>query len=314
MTPSRFADASAWGMPMALAGLLLGVLAWTVGASALGVLVAAMGLAAAAGIRRGAARSLGWLLGLVLAAVLAVPLGRPLEPLLSLFCGTGGLLNRVASALAMGTVVALLSGAAMSRLVGRVVASRATLQRVDRWSGAAVGAGCAAMLALVLSWFTLAADPIARAQIEWEDAGGPHAPPAARPITRAARAIRDSSVGVIVLTTSPLRQADIFALAADFVAVARDPEAMAFFMESEAMRRVSELASVRAGLDAVRSDPALSGLFDDGEVSVGDVVTVLNSPALLRVLDTTPVVAELSPHADDLALTLRQARARVGAR
>lgn len=311
MTPSRFADASAWAMPMALTGLLLGVLAWIVGASALGVLVAAMGLAAAAGIRRGAARSLGWLLGLVLAAVLAVPLGRPLEPLLASFCGTGGLFNRVASALAAGTIVAVTAGAAAGRLGGRFVAARPTLRRVDRWAGAAVGAGCAAMLALVLSWFTLAADPIARAQIEWEDAGGPHAPPAARPIARSARAIRDSPLGGIVESTSPLRQADLFALAADFVAVARDPEAMAFFMESEAMRRVSELPSVRGGLDAVRSDPALSGLFDDGEVSVGDVVTVLNSPTLLRVLDTTPVVAELSPHADDLALALRQARSRV---
>ncbi len=311
MSDARLVDPSAWAGPVALAGVGIGALAWLVGAVTLGAWIGLVGLGAAAGMRRGALRTLGWLAGLALGAALAAPVGRAVEPLVASIAGTGGLLNRVASAVAAALAIALAAGVVGSELCGRLAASRPGLKRFDRWAGAGVGAAYGGALCLVVSWFVLAAEPIARGQIEWEEAGGRAAPPAARPLVRAAGAIRASPFGGLVDATNPLREADLLALAADFVAVTRDPEAMAFFMESDAMRRVSRLESVRRGLEAVRGDEALSGLFDDGEVSVGDVVAVLNSPTLLRMLDTTPVVEEFSPHAQALRAALREARSRV---
>ncbi|MBM4107752.1 MAG: hypothetical protein FJ255_02900 [Phycisphaerae bacterium] len=298
---------------LAIAGALaLGPALWAVGIPVAAIVASAVLLGAGAGHRKGGLRMGAWLIGLGAGALLAATVGRAIEPIVASAAGTGGVMNRAVAMLIGGGVVAVALGAGLSALGGRLLASRAAWGRWDRRAGAAAGAAYGAALCLVVSWGLAWAEPIAGARLDAEALGGRPAPWAARGIARAAGAMRRSPLAGFVDATNPMQGSDLLALAADFVAVSRDPAAMEWFMGSDAMRRAAELESVRAGLAAVRGDAALSFLFEDGEVSVPDLVAVLNSETLLGVIDRTPVLGDLGPHAGAMAAALREARARVG--
>lgn len=300
-----------WPSLLVAGAIVLGLLAWGVGSAVVGAYVAAMGLGAAAGLRKGAASTAAWIAALGVGAVFAAPVGLAIEDQVSTLAGTGGLMNRVVAALIAGGAIAATLGGVGGALARRLLAHHPRAHRRDRLAGAAVGAAYGAALALVVSWVALSIEPLAQTRLATGATAGRSASPAARALVRAAKAIRESPLAGFIAATNPLREADLLALAADFVAVSRDPAAMEWFMNTDAMRRVSALESVRSGMASVRGDPALAHVFDDGPLSLSDVVDVLNNRTVLEVFDRTSVLADLAPLSGAMAEALRQARARI---
>jgi hypothetical protein len=182
--------------------------------------------------------------------------------------------------------------------------------------------GC--LIALMLLWGPLVLEPIARAQLaddgrdpregEWRAAATerPAPSPVARAVVSMADAVHNSSLGGLAERTNPVEGSGLLSLAADFAAVSRDRDAMAWLLDRPVMEKIEALPSVQEAVETLKSDPELSGMFKDREgVDVSDIRAVIESPAVLRLLDRTTVVRDVAPMADELAAAIREAKARI---
>lgn len=265
------------------------------------------------GLWRGGAEVLGIVAGLGLALPAAIPSARLLDGLTHAALGTTGLTNRLLTITVVATVITTIGGIAGKLVARRLLRASPALRRCNPYLGAVLGAVEGSLFALMILWAPLALEPIARIQMAEPDAGGePRAAsfPAVG-LAQAADAIRESVLGPIVEATNPFGSSDLLAIAADFAAVSRDPDAMRFFMNTAVMQKIGSLPSVTRAREIIESDPDLSRVLGKGGVSVDELKTVMDSPTVLRIFDETSVVADLQPLEPDLLDAIRRARARV---
>jgi hypothetical protein len=254
-----------------------------------------------------------WRGGLVLALPVALSTGRGVGGFTASLFGTTGLTNRLIAIGLVALVVTSLGGIA-GRVLRRIVIRRhPTLRLWDPYAGALIGAAEGSLLAVMLLWAPLALEPIARVQMAEPDEGG--TPPApsflAVGVAKAANQVRASALGRLAESTNPFGASDLLSLAADFAAVSRDPDAMAFFMRTPVMQRVQRLDSVGRARAILGADPELSSMFGEGGISADALKRLMDSPTVLRAFDETTVVSDLRPLEPALIEAIRQARARV---
>lgn len=301
------------------AAVLVAVVALLFGdtpAKVVGVITA---LAILQGLWRGAAEGV-FVLGATIAAlVLAPSLGRAIEGSVASLLGTRGLMNRFI-AIALVAAFIILGVSAVSALGARRILRRwPGVKPWNRYAGAAVGLVQGLLLSLIVLWIPLALEPVARARDDREryavdvqyDAPPPNEP--ARGIIRYADEVRASALGGIAQATNPAKESRILAVAADFAAVSRDPAAMEHFLESPAVRAVLALPSVEQALARLRSEKELQ-IDPERGVSAATIMRLLQSDALLDVLDRTTVLSDLRPHADDLIAAVAEAKSRIARR
>ncbi len=303
------------------------------GGLVLKVVVAIVCLTALQGLWRGASGLAGLVAGLALAALLAPTLGRWTEGLVASVAGTSGIANRFASigVSALLVVVATSIGAGFG--VRRLVKARPGWKRWDPIAGAAFGAAEGVFLALLLLWAPLALEPIARSQME--SAAGASGTPAPSRIATAdhdlapeapapagnavstgvvsfATRVRESVVGGLAQATNPIRGSRVLTLASDFVAVSADPGAIDHFRNSDVIRRIADMPSVLAALDMCRADPDLRRIVEGGRMSHASLADIMQNETILRILDETTIVDDLTPLAPAIAEAIVSAKARVG--
>jgi hypothetical protein len=286
------------------------------------------------GLWAGAARLVGVVAALLVAGPLALLLGRSLEGPLGALIGTSGLLARFASMAIVATVV-VIAGAAVSRSLSRRILDRwPGLHAWDRYVGAALGLAEGCLVALMVLWAPLVLEPIARAQLldgthdpreaEWaltaeasarpRRHGGPATtpPPLATGIVALADRVHESSLGGIIERTNPVTGSTLLSLIADFAAVTRDPDAMAWLLRQPVMDRIEALPSVRDAVERLKDDPDLSGYVgEQGQIDAAAILAFLESPEVLELMDRTTVVRDMMPLARELTEAIRQARSRV---
>ncbi len=289
--------------------IALAVLTLAFGGLVAGVSAVVIAMAVLQGLWRGATELVGLVIGLVLAGVLAAPAGKAMEGAVGSLAGTTGLTNRL---LSMGLVA--LAIASVSGIVGRLAARRwlklhPTYRRWDPYAGALCGLAEGCVLALMLMWGPLSLEPVARSRTGGDDRDEPMI---ARAVVQYAQRVRASSLGAIAERTNPLAGSDLMAIAADFAAISRDRAAMECLMNSAVMKRIRTLESVRTAQSLLDADASLRGVFGAQGVSVHGLRQVMDSPTVLRILDETKVVADLSPLMHDLLAAIREARAKVG--
>jgi hypothetical protein len=314
--PAPLADPRHRPLVLALAGLvglavvLVVVGSWPVQLGAVLVLVCV-----GQGVWRGGAAVVAIVAALVLAAVTAPWIGRAIEGAVGSAFGLGGLAARGMAMLLAGAVIATTIAAVGTRVLGAASKRWALWREWDRWIGAGVGLVEGVLLTLVVCWSVLALTPIAatRTEIVREAGGDPaSAEPLAARVLAAGRVLRGSVLGGVAAATSPLGGSRLLELINDFVVVARDEEAMAWFMQTQAMQRAAAVPGMEAALASLRADPAVAQVLDrDGPMETRDVLAILNSNAVLDLLDHSPVVGELSALSDEIASALSEARARV---
>ncbi len=272
---------------------------------------AVFALAVLHGVWRGGARLAGTVAGLVLAALLAAPLGRGCEGVVGSIAGTTGLTNRLLSmSLAAAAVLCVVGG--LAGLAARKLSQRKPeWQSWDRVAGGVLGGIEGVLLALLALWIPLALAPVAQNRLEADAREDRPESALAASLMRLNREVGDSALGALARATNPFSESELLGLAEDFAAVSRHPPAMEYFLSTPVMVAVAELPSVTRGIEAVKNDRSLAPYFERGEASVGAIRAVMDSPTLLRVLDETSILSDLSPRMKDLVAAVREAKALI---
>lgn len=299
------------------AALLVAVIALLFGGTPAKVVGVVTALAVLQGLWRGAAEGI-FVLGATVAALLLAPsFGRALEGSVASVLGTRGLMNRFIAIALVGAIV-ILGVSAISAVAARGILRRwPNLRPWNRYAGAAVGLVQGLILSLIVLWIPLALEPVARAREDRErytddvKYGVPPPNEPARRIIRYADEIRASALGGIAEATNPAKESRILAVAADFAAVSRDAAAMEHFLESPAVRAVLALPSVEQALGRLRAEKELQ-IDPERGVSAATIMRLLQSDALLEVLDRTTVLTDLRPHAEGLIAAVAEAKSRIG--
>ncbi len=289
------------------------------------------------GLWRGASQVLGVLVGMLAAAALAQPLARACEGFVASIAGTTGLSNRFISVGLAALFVAAIVAAGASWSLKRFWTSRPhAWMKWDHLLGGGVGLVEGVVLSLVVLWTPIMLEPIASAHASLAPQTVDASRPAlARRLVDWAAAVRASPLGGFAIATNPAASSPTLHLLEDFIAVARDPDAMQHFLNSEPIQRLRHLPSVGDAVRRLEADPQLEALLtasplgetpsadrvpgatlDDGghpapPITGETIRAILSSNTLLNVLDETTVVEDLAPMAGDIATALREAKAIV---
>lgn len=302
------------------------------------VVVGLICLTALQGLWKGATGLAGLVAGLAVAVLVAPPIGRALEGVVGSIGGLGGLANRFTSMAVAALLVVALVAFASGIGVRRVMRARPGWKRWDPFVGVGFGLLEGVFLALLMLWVPLSLEPVARAQVESAAAmqsatgplaggqtlGRPTGAPGAEPpeaargnvvsagVVAYAGRVRASLIGGIAEALNPIKGARILSLANDFVAVSADPGAIEHFRESEVMRFIAALPSVRQALRMCEEDAELRRVVESGRMSHAALSEIMNSETVLRIFDETTIVRDLTPMTESIALAIVDAKAQVG--
>lgn len=306
--------------PSFLAGLVVALACCVVAALIFGNLttkcfVPLIALAMLNGYRVGASKMSAGILGLLVGTLVALPAGKLCEGLFGLALGTGGLTNRIISMGIVGVSTAIFVSVILDLAFSRVLRHRPALSQFNRWIGSGLGMLLGSFLGLLLLWGVLVLEPAAAARVAL-DANPQRVAepdPTSQRVVALARVIRDSVVGQFAEKVNPLRNVRVFALTNKYLVVLNDPVALTAFTDHPAIERMKERPVVQEVLKTLSEDPDVRRILDSEEEFTGkDLVTILSSPTVLRVLDETDLVAELSPIIDDVQQALDQALEKAG--
>jgi hypothetical protein len=314
-----------WKLFLASTLAILTLVAFFAGTLPTGIAAALFTLCILQGLWRGATELAGLVIGMVLAALLAAPIGRLLEGLTSAAAGTTGLTNRFASIAAAALLITILCTLAFGLITRRFLKNHQAWKRWDSPAGAALGAIEGSILAMLVFWVPLALAPVAKSQLEAaatrqqpqhaadNDANNePDSSQAlASSIVQFSQAVESSSMGAVAQATNPVPGTQIMVLASDFAEVTRDPAAMDHLLNSPVLKEIQEMPSLVRAMERIREDPQLSQLVDSRGVSVDTIRTVLASNVFLDILDSTSVIADLMPKAEQLATAIAEAKATI---
>jgi hypothetical protein len=221
-------------------------------------------------------------------------------------------------------VVCWLAGAMIAR---RVVRSRPEWFALNRYVGGGLGAVEGLLIALCVIWVPSAMRPVAAMRSAAEEqqrvydameagtyALGQEAPRAQKMsladwLLARAKDVDDSVVGRAVDRANPMSSSQVLDVAEDYLAVLRDEDASRMLQNSDVWARMLALSSVAHARSVVEQDASLNAIFEAEGLNISTLRTLLDSPAVLKVMDATDIRAELEPLAPQLIEAIRQARA-----
>ena len=256
------------------------------------------------GWSRGLSGTLSVLAALLLAILLARPLGGAMSGVMSSVTGSVGLLNRMASIATCGLVIFILTSIALSLPLKRLIKRNPSIQRLDKVGGIGIGLIEGIILALGFVWTPLALEPIASMQTS-ENAttidGRPAPPnPLAERVIWLANKSRESAIGRSVGSVNPVASARPLTMTNDFLHLAQDERALRRFSESPEAENLRSMESVQRAIEILESDQELMQRIQEEGASPGVIQDLLESPTVLRILDETTIVSDLTSSMEDL--------------
>jgi len=298
-----------WSPPqLALCALLaIAVAAIVFGNLATKILVPVLVLAAINGYRLGGARIMASFAALALAGVSAGPLGKFAEGAFSAVLGTTGVTNRLISVVAIAVVVLVGSGALFLWMASRLVKNKPTWSTADRWSGSLLGAVQGALLVFLATWGVLALDSAAKARLQ-TDGQVATSNLQAHGIVRLADSVRGGMFGSLAERYNPLAEMKVFSMPSKFLKVVNHPEALAAFTEHPAVQQIKDRPVVAEAMKTLHQDETVKQLIASGDqLSAADLATILSSPATLKLVDESDLMAELRPISAEFEQALEDA-------
>jgi len=296
------------------AGLMIGVSAIALVCVVLGslpvkIVVLVLALCIVQGLWRGAAELIGIVAGMIVGVLLCRPIGRMLEPVLASMTQTSGLTARLISVGLAALVISAGAAVVIGVISKRLMKKRPELANADKFAGGGIGLVQGCFLGLIVLWVPLAMEPVARGQMS-DSPTGEKAPanPVAEAVVSFAEQVKGSSLGGVAESTNPMEGAKFFALSSDFSIVMRHRRARDHFVNSEAMRALSETPSFQEAIARLEKDPELGAMIRAGDYGPEFIRGVLTSRALMDVLDKTSVVKDLTPQVGEIERALQAAK------
>lgn len=270
--------------------------------------------AVAYGYLLGASKVAATLGGMLVAALLAMPMGKGFEGLTRVLFGTTGLTNRMFSTAVWAVVNLIVVGLVLQILIGRAVKKNPQRVRYDRRIGSGLGLLEGILLGFLMIWAVLAMEPMANTSLA--QSGNDTPPnPVAQFIVNAADKIRASAVGRAAAAVNPLEDMRLIKIFQDGLIVLNEPVARDAFLTHPAMQALKDRDSVKQAMEIFNGDAHISRVVEGhGGIKGGDLRAILDSDALLRVIDDTDVLDDLSPIADDVERAIIEARQEAVAR
>ncbi|MBI1373743.1 MAG: hypothetical protein GC159_13535 [Phycisphaera sp.] len=125
-----------------------------------------------------------------------------------------------------------------------------------------------------------------------------------------AAAARETTVGKVVQQVNPIEQFRIFVLSQKTLMVLNDPDARESFLQYPVIKRIMQYPAVQDALAILRTDPQMMRVIDaPNMLTPEEVRAMLDSPTLLEAIDTTDVLAQLTPDAAAIEKALEYASA-----
>jgi hypothetical protein len=291
----------------AIAGLLLGNVI-------IKIAIVLIVLSMLYGWSRGLTGTLSVLAAMLIAILLARPIGGAMSGAMSAITGSTGILNRVASVGAGGLVIFVIISIAISIPLQRLIKRNPSIQRVDRVGGLALGLVEGVILALGFVWTPLALEPIASMQTAdgATTIDGKQMPPnpLAERVIWLANKSRESAIGRSVGAINPVASARPLTMANDFLHLAQDERALQRFNESTEAENLRSLQSVQQAMEILESDQDLMQRIQEEGASPDVVRDLLESPTVLRILDETTILSDLTRSMESLQLAMNDALER----
>lgn len=303
--PRATVSAATFGLLVLLAAALAAVV---LGDLATKIIVPLLAAAIVYGYSLGAARVLASFVALALAAVAAGPLGMLCEDWIAGLLGTTGVVNRLAAVAAVGLAVLLVSGGLLVWLSGRWLRNRPGWRTADRYTGAVLGGAQGALLICLATWGVLVLDSAAQGRLAADRQAAVAANSEAQGIVRLADSVRGSMFGPLAEKYNPLGEVKAFSMPSKFLKVVNHPEALAVFVEHPAVANIKERPAVVAALETLRQDPKVRELVSSGNrLNGADLAAILGSPATLKLIDESELIADLQPIAAEVEQALDDA-------
>jgi hypothetical protein len=333
-TPGRRASRTLI-LAVAVAGLLAVAVALAFGSPITQIAVVLIALTALQGTILGATETAGLVAALALAALIAFPLGRAIEDPVGNIANLHGVAKRAAG-IAAAASLALIVGSLLFGAISRRLFRKGRRGLADRSIGGALGFVEGLFLAILALWGLFALEPVAQSRVASGQAavtdrqgratpdaatdpehssptGNAHSSTLARRVLAITGSASGSFIGRLARDTNPFAEAPVIAMADDYLVVVRDPDAMAHFLESDAVRRFNQTPSVRLAIEIIRNDPEVRAALERGLDGPG-LRAILESDTVLQALDDTNVIADIEPLVDDLRAALEEAKAKARAR
>jgi hypothetical protein len=246
--------------------------------------MAVMGVALRSGYRVGAATYLGFLIGGALSMVMAAPLGKLLEPLFQQMFATHGVINRVLSIGVVGSITILIVTVSMRNLVRRQFRDRLWLKSCDKWLGLVCGGIQGMAIFLVMASGAIIIEPIAREELMKRNGGGTQR--LAQRVVGIAEATRSGAVGPWVTAWNPFERFGSLKSLLQGISVLQNPESMNSVVHHPALEEFFEQPEFQRIREQLRAEPRLNSvLSSDAQMTFQTVASLLDSPAILRMLD-----------------------------
>jgi len=281
--------------------------AFAFGSIVTGIFVAFVAIVTVNGYWIGGLRIAGLLAGLLAAALVAVPLGRGVEGLIGTVIGTTGLTNRFIS-IAVVAVVTIIAVAIASQVaLSRVKDKLGPWTRHDRAIGAGLGLAEGGLLGFLMLWAVFSREPVAVTSLSGQERN-----PISEGVLAAADSARRSVVGRAADAMNPFDEMRMITLFKNALIVLNDPGASAAFVNHPAVEAIRNRESVQQAMATLSADPEIGLILESGEMSADQLRVVLDSDAVLSILDDGRLVADLRPMIGDLSAALDEAMTRRG--
>ncbi|HUG70614.1 MAG TPA: CvpA family protein [Pirellulaceae bacterium] len=256
------------------------------------------------GYRMGAAKLSGLFAGAAAAIAYAPAWGKVCEPTVAELLGTTGLITRSVS---MGTIGIGIMVAAMIALTitGRVlVEDRPRLEALNRWFGFLLGGVQGVGIMLLLLGGMLIVEPMAKQRVAARTADGEFAREVSERIVQIADQTRDSEVGSIVVEYNPFQRVPQLDRMQESMKLARDPQKLNQLMDSPRLEQLKQRPAIRRALDSLIADAEIQQVLHSGKPINSQVaMSLMNNPAIVKLLDEPDFVSEISKVLAELEMT-----------
>jgi uncharacterized membrane protein required for colicin V production len=254
--------------------------------------------AAFVGFRSGGVSILFFLGAATLAFYVAPSVGMKHELQLTLWFGTTGLTNRFISVAVVAVAILGLSSV-LAIVVGRRISKRPRLDAANRWLGFALGGMEGAVAIVLLLGGILMVESRERQRAPLRDPDDKRGQMVSKFILQTSDKARQGWVGPAIVAHNPFEtipQLHAFNELQETVETLKDPDNLQRVLEHPSIRQLERSPEVPRAIDEFRSDPAVADIFQAGQVDGAMVMTLMNHPALLRLIDQ-PKFMELASQA-----------------
>lgn len=279
---------------LVLFGLPAAACVWQ-GDFVLAALLVLIGCGCMSGFKVGAVKALATVAGIAAAVWFGPQLTGDLELKLTEWFSTTGLTNRLLSFGLIGLAMVSVSVFFSALISGWIFKKLPSVGSLNRGVGFLLGGAEAGVGILVLLGGLMVIQPMLPASTSEE---APVQQAINSGVEKVIEHTESSYVGEIVEQYNPFvkfPQLNCFAHVQKTVAVLQDPEAVKQVINDPRIKTLQEDPTMQEAIGMLKSDKAINDILESGDISNQEkVMTIMNSPVVLHLLDQPGFVAEAS--------------------